>query len=192
MINITKTIEPKSDQLNADSLIGRNLTITVTGVSAGVGDQPVSIHYEGDNGKPFKPCKSMRRVLVQCWGGDGTKYVGRSMTLYRDDSVKFGGVDVGGIRISHLSDIKGKITMALTASRSQRKPYTILPLVCRSKEDIIAEGKAAADKKAWFATLSESEAAIARANSKEINAVKEPEIVVEAEAETEINNVEEL
>ncbi len=103
MIDLATTIEPKSDQLNADDLIGRTLTIQITKVSKGnTGEQPIDIHFEGDNRKPYKPCKSMRRVMVQVWGRDGAAYVGRSMTIYRDDSVKWGGAEVGGIRISHM------------------------------------------------------------------------------------------
>jgi hypothetical protein len=71
----------------------------------------------------------MRRVLVQCWGDDANKYIGRSMTLYRDEKVRFGGVDVGGIRISHLSHMDAAKTMALTASKAVRKPFTVVPLV---------------------------------------------------------------
>lgn len=129
MVDISKTIEPKSDQLNADDLINKTITIKVTAVK-GYNDiaQPVGINYEGDNGKPYKPCKSMRRVLVKVWGSDAKDYVGRSMTLYRDDTVKFGGIAVGGIRISHMSDIDKPVTMALTASRASRKPFTVQPL----------------------------------------------------------------
>jgi len=129
MSDMLKTIEPKSDQLNADDLIGgRTLTIEITSVSILAGDQPVALNYKGDNGKPWKPCKSMRRVLVSAWGSDGNKYVGRRVTLYRDEKVKFGGAEVGGIRISHMSDIDGALTVALTASRAIRKPYTVQPL----------------------------------------------------------------
>lgn len=129
MTDMTKTIAPKSDQMNADDLIGGSVTIRVTGVKlCGEADQPIAIHYEGDNGKPFKPCKSMRRVMVNAWGGDGNQYAGRSMTLYRDDKVQFGGLAVGGIRISHMSHIDRDITMALTASRANRKPFTVKPL----------------------------------------------------------------
>lgn len=71
----------------------------------------------------------MRRVLVNCWGADANLYVGRLMTLYRDEKVKFAGIDVGGIRISHLSDIKGEITLALTTTKTQRKPFTVKPLM---------------------------------------------------------------
>ena len=130
MTDLSHTIAPKSDQLNADDLIGRNMTVTITRVSGNEGnpDQPVNIFFEGDNGKPYRPCKSMRRVLVQIWGKDGASYTGRSMTLYRDPEVQFGGMKVGGIRISHMSHIDAKVTMALTATRANRKPYTVQPL----------------------------------------------------------------
>jgi len=129
-VNMANFIEPKSDQLNADSLIGGPRTVRITGVSANEGspEQPISIYYDGDDGKPFKPCKSMRRVMVACWGPDASKYVGRALTLYRDPKVQFGGMQVGGIRISHMTDIDEKKTMALTASKAKRAPYTVLPL----------------------------------------------------------------
>jgi hypothetical protein len=135
MIDLTKTITPKTDQLNFDNFIGgQSLTIKVTKVSIlGEKDQPIAIGYEGDNGRPFKPCLSMRRVLVHCWGPDGTNYIGRVMTLYGDPKVKFGGADVGGIRISHLSHISEPITIALTASKAVRKPYMVRPLEIASK-----------------------------------------------------------
>lgn len=125
-MNLAETIIPKSDQLNADDLISGPITIKVTAIKgSNEPQQPVSIHYEGDNGKPYKPCKSMRRVLVSAWGANGADYVGRSMTLYRDDSVLFGGIAVGGIRISHVSHIEKDLTMPLTVSRASRKPYTV-------------------------------------------------------------------
>jgi hypothetical protein len=132
MIDLRGTIKPKSDQLNADDLIGGPVTIRITGVSVGEGDQPVSISFEGDGGKPFKPGKSMRRVLVNLWGPDGAVYVGRSLTLYRDEQVVFGGVEVGGIRISHMSHLQREMTMALTATKAKRKPFTVKPLATAS------------------------------------------------------------
>lgn len=145
MTNLLPTIVPKSDQLNADDLIGRSLTIKVSRVAlSGADDQPIAIHYEGDQGKPYKPCKSMRRVMVHVWGSDGNAYVGRRMTLYRDDTVRFGGVDVGGIRISHMSDIDKAVTMALTATRANRKPFTVRPMGAERPADR-AGATAAAD-----------------------------------------------
>lgn len=105
MTDLSATIDPKSNQMNADDLIGGPKTITITRVSANQSstEQPIAISYQGDNGKPYFPCKSMRRVLVSVWGKDGAAYAGRSLTLYRDPTVTWGGLAVGGIRISHMS-----------------------------------------------------------------------------------------
>jgi len=130
LIDLSQTIEAKSNQLNADDLISGPRTITITKVRANPEskEQPIAINFEGDNGKPFLPCKSMRRVLVHVWGKDGASYVGRSLTLYRDPTVLWGGVAVGGVRISHMSDIKQSVTMSLTANNKSRKPFTVNPL----------------------------------------------------------------
>lgn len=134
MTDMMQTVIPKSDQLNFDDLSnGRTLTIKITKVSGKTGDQPIAINYEGDNGKPYMPCKSMRRVLIHNWGGSGAEYVGRSLTLYGDSDVKFGGLAVGGIRISHMSHITKEVTMALTATRANRKPFTVKPLAISEK-----------------------------------------------------------
>lgn len=130
-VDMSKFIAAKSDQLNADDLIDGPRTVTITKVTAApdAAEQPVSIHYEGDNGKPFKPCKTMRRILVGVWGKDASKYVGRSMTLYRDPTVAFGGLQVGGIRISHMSDIAEDKTVALLVTRGRKAPFKIKPLL---------------------------------------------------------------
>ncbi|NKU61704.1 hypothetical protein GS891_00190 [Rhodococcus hoagii] len=49
------------------------------------------------------------------------------MTLYRDPAVRFGGQDVGGIRVSHLSHIDKRLTLALTVTRGRRAPYVVEP-----------------------------------------------------------------
>lgn len=125
-MGIKDTIKPKSDQLNSDDLISGPITIKITKVTAsGSREQPVSVFFEGDDNKPYKPCLSMRRVLIKVWGDQEALYTGRSMTLYRDDSVKWAGEEVGGIRISHMSDMVEDVTMSLTANKKQRKPYTV-------------------------------------------------------------------
>lgn len=129
MNDMSKVIVPKSDQINADDLISGPITITIKGVDIRPGtEQPVSIFFEGDNGKPWRPCKSMSRVLVAAWGADAKQYAGRSVTLYRDPKVKWGGMEVGGIRISHLSHIDRDMVMALTATKGKRAPHTVKPL----------------------------------------------------------------
>jgi hypothetical protein len=133
-MNMLATIVPKSDQINADDLIGQSLTITVNEVKfSGGQEQPVSMYFDG-SGKAFRPCKSMCRVLVAIWGPDAKEYVGRSMTLYRDPTVKWGGMEVGGIRISHMTHMEAPVTMALTATKGARKPYTVRPLVAEVKK----------------------------------------------------------
>jgi hypothetical protein len=104
------------------------LTVRVSAVKIGSEEQPVIVNYEGDNGRPFKPCKSMRRVMLFAWGEDGTKWPGKSMTLYNDPKVKFGGEFTGGIRISHISGITGPLELKLTATKGKRALHTILPL----------------------------------------------------------------
>jgi hypothetical protein len=129
-VNMADFTAPKSDQLNADDLIAGPRTITITGVRANGGDgqQPVSISFAGDDGKPYKPCKSMRRAMVHVWGADAKQYIGRSMTLYCDPSVIYGGMAVGGIRISHMSNMDKAQTFALTATKTKRVPFTVQPL----------------------------------------------------------------
>lgn len=146
MSSMMSAIVPKSDQLNADDLpAGTSKTIRITRVNIKPGDQPVSINYEGDNGKPYKPCKSMCRVLVNCWGADANEYVGRSATLYCDPTVKWGGMEVGGIRISHLSHIEAKIVLALTVTRGKRNPFVVQPMPDQPiPRDYLAEGELAA------------------------------------------------
>lgn len=166
--DLRHTIIPKSDQLNADQLLGGPMTITVTDVRLGSGDeQPVIIHYEGENGRPYKPCKSMRRVLVFAWGANGADWIGRSMTLYNQLDVKFGGQEVGGIRISHLSHIERDIDLSLTTTRGKKAKNTIRRLVIEDKNAAAREllKKAASEgtdslKKAWAALTPAQKAAI--------------------------------
>jgi hypothetical protein len=75
----------------------------------------------------------MRRVLVAAWGNNGSEYVGKEMVLFRDPKVTWGGTDVGGIRIAKLSHIKGKLVLALTATRGNKKPYVVEPLALETK-----------------------------------------------------------
>jgi len=126
--DLTPVIAPKSDQLNADDLIAGPRTIRISRVTVGGGEQPVSINFEGDGGKPYKPCKSMSRLLAYLWGPNADSYVGRSLTLYRDPKVKWAGIEVGGIRISHMSDIRGEATLALTVTKGNKKQFTVRPL----------------------------------------------------------------
>ena len=147
-MDLSKTIIPKSDQLNADDLIAGAKIIKIRDIKGGSDEaQPVNIYFHGDNNKPFKPCKSVRRILVQLWGSDGLKYIGRRLTIFRDDSVKWAGVEIGGIRISHASHIENATRVLVTTAKNKRTPMTIevLPMVLLSDlagaKKAVKEGK---------------------------------------------------
>lgn len=127
-MDITETLAPKSDQLNAEDLLTGPRTVTVEKVTKGSVEQPVDIHLVEFPGRPFKPSKTVRRIIVAAWGAEASNYTGRKMTLYRDPAVRFGGQDVGGIRISHISHIDKRITLALTVTRGKRAPFVVDPL----------------------------------------------------------------
>ena len=157
-MDITETIAPRSDQLNADDLLVGPRTFTVEKVTAGTPEQPVEIHMAGFPGRPFKPSKTVRRILVTAWGPEASNYVGRRMTLYRDPEITFGKDKVGGIRVSHLSDIDKRIQLALTVTRGKRSPFTVDPLPSMPAEIIdfehrIAEAATLADLDAIGAEL---------------------------------------
>ncbi|MEX5513585.1 hypothetical protein [Pseudophaeobacter sp. 1A09344] len=140
MTSILPTIAAKSDQLNAEDLIGGPRTVRVTEVKVKTSDdQPVWVHFEGDDRKPFKPCKTMRRLLVRVWGDDSANYAGRSMTLYLDPEVKYGGMKVGGIRISHMSHMDGPQSFYLTETRGRKKQHTVKPLEIETRQKMPQE-----------------------------------------------------
>ena len=134
-MNWSNTTKAKSDQLNADDLISGPITITITNVKIIPNDaQSGVVSYEGDQGKPYKPCKSMRRVMELKWGSDETKFIGRSMTIERDPTVKWAGEEVGGIRITHMTDMENDSRFMLTSSRGQKKACKIEHLVIKTSQ----------------------------------------------------------
>lgn len=153
-MDLTTSIVPKSDQLNADDLMAGPITVTIKEVKQGNAEQPVDVVLIEYPGRAYRPSKSMRRVMVACWGPEASGYAGHQLTLYRNPDIKFGGAAVGGIEISHASHIEKPVVLALTRSRGTRKDFTVQPLVQRdwaaeltlagnNLEAVIALGKAA-------------------------------------------------
>jgi hypothetical protein len=85
----------------------------------------------------------MRRVLVAAWGADSSQYLGRRVTLFRDPSVTYGAIQVGGIRVSHLSHLDGPLSIALTVTRQKRSPYRVQPLAAAPAPDVVADAEQA-------------------------------------------------
>lgn len=127
-MDMTASIAPKSDQINSEDLLTGPRTFTVEKVTAGSAEQPVDIHLTEMPGRPYRPSKTMRRVMVSVWGSETSNYTGRQLTLYRDPDVKFGGSAVGGIKISHMSDLEKRSTLMLTSTRGKKSPHTVEPL----------------------------------------------------------------
>lgn len=128
-MDISAAATPKSDQLNADDLISGPQLVTITEVRKGNSEQPVEIvTAEFGSGRPYRPGKSMIRVLLAAWGKEAAAYTGRRLMLYRDPDIRFGKDTVGGIRISAMSHIDSRLTLALTVTRGRRAPFTVDPL----------------------------------------------------------------
>lgn len=127
-MDISSTTEPRSDQQNFDDYAAGPRTVTISEVRAGTSEQPVEIHLVEYPGRPYKPSKSMRRVLVAAWGPEASTYAGRRMTLVGDPTVRFGGAVVGGIKIAKLSNIEKQLTISLTVTKGRRAPHVVDPL----------------------------------------------------------------
>lgn len=125
-MDLSETIAPDSQQLDAIDLVAPR-TFTITQVSKGNPDQPVNISL-AEFPRAWRPGKTVRRILVKIWGPDASTYVGRRVTLFNDESVTFGGVATGGVRISHMSHIDKPVTLTLPAARGKYQRYQIDPL----------------------------------------------------------------
>lgn len=126
MTDISFALEAKSDQLNAVDIMAAERVIKIRGVEVHKGEQPVSVYFDGDNNKPWKPCKGMLRILAASWGQDSSAWVGRSAQLFYEPTVMYGGKEVGGIRVRALSDINPKgMNFSLAINRGKREPYPV-------------------------------------------------------------------
>lgn len=155
-MDIKNTVEPRSDQLNFDDVAAADMTITITGVKQGGPEQPVELHNEEHPGRPYKPGKSMRRVLIAAWGTEASAYVGRRITIYGDPTIRFGKDEVGGIRIRALSHLNAPLTVPLTVTRGKRAPFTVQPLtdpLAPHRDALAAAGSIGELQAAWAVAM---------------------------------------
>ena len=152
--SVANTIIPKTDQCNADDLISGPRTVKITSWARGNKEAPIFIFTDGFEGRPYKPCLSMRRALISAWGEYPDPWIGRSLTLYRDPEVVYGGIKCGGIRISAFSDIQEDFELMLTVTRGKRKAHRF------SKLEILMypDDKFAANIAAWLGLIDEQKA----------------------------------
>ena len=130
ILDLSGTIKAKSDQLNADDLVAGPITVQVEGVNLTKDPkQPIHIFYYGCENKPFKPCLTVRRILIALWGVDGNQWANKWMNLYVDASVSFGNQkNIGGIRVDAVSHISSTATISLTVRRGMKQHFTIKPI----------------------------------------------------------------
>lgn len=142
-MDLTESIAPRSDQVNADDLIGGPITYTIREVRQGAAEQPFDFMLV-ETPRAYRPSKTMRRLIVAAWGPDASQYAGRRLTLYREPSIKFGGAVVGGIRISHMSHITKRVEEKFQTTRGKRETFVVEPLPELSDADRLrAEWKTA-------------------------------------------------
>lgn len=129
-VNMLDSVKPKSDQVNADWFISGPQTYEIERVAGNEAnkEQPVNVWLKGVN-VPYRPSKSMRRVLVAVLGADAAKYAGHKITLFNNPEIRFGGVQCGGIQISHMTGLEKATTLMLTSSRSKKSPFVVKPLI---------------------------------------------------------------
>jgi len=141
-MDISDTLTPKSDQIDAVELSDGPRTVTITKVTRGSAEQPVNIHVE-EFDRPWRPAKGVRRLLAAAWGTDTQTWVGQRATIYLDTSVKYGGKEVGGVRVSALSGIDKPMTLPMVITRTVIQQVTIKPLPAETRQTITPEQVAA-------------------------------------------------
>ena len=122
--------KPRSDQWNADDFVGGPQTFTIAGVKEGAAEQPYDIELVEGEGRVWRPPLTVLRLLIAGWTNETDAWIGRRVTLYRDETIPFGAEIVGGIRVSHMSNLPdGKpVREKLTKQRGRRALHTVQPL----------------------------------------------------------------
>lgn len=124
--DMQRATQAKSDQLNSCDILGGSLVAQIVDVKPGSSEQPVIIVVDSWP-QPWRPSKTSLRVLCACWGNDPQQWVGRYAVLFCDETVKFGGEAIGGIRTSHLSHIDGTKKVAVNTTRGKKGIQTVEP-----------------------------------------------------------------
>ncbi len=133
--DLMQAMEAKSDQLNAVDLIAGPITVKIVGARRGDDKkQLVVLDIEGYEGKPWKPCKTQIRIMAEVWKVEGDtklhpeRWVGQTVTLYRDPEVIYAGDKVSGVRLSHMSGLTEPRTFVVAETRGKPKKKVIHPI----------------------------------------------------------------
>lgn len=135
-MDITSSLAPRSDQINADDLVAGPQTFTIREVIGGKAEQPFDFLLV-ETERAFRPAVTMRRLIAAAWGVDADQYVGRRLTVYRDPTIRFGKDVVGGVRISHMSGISERVEVKVQVTRGKREVFAVDPLPDLSPADLL-------------------------------------------------------
>ncbi len=138
-------IKKNTDQLNYEDFLGGvTRVVTITNVEKGRKEAQYDISIEGDD-RYWRPPATVLKLLVLAYGDDDSNWIGKRAQLFGDPDVKMKGQKVGGIRISHLSDIEKPLTASLTVTRGQSAVFTVQPIPASAMKmlDLKAEWKTA-------------------------------------------------
>jgi hypothetical protein len=170
-MDITDSLAPTSDQLDAIDLMTGPRTFTVEKVTKNNAEQPYNVHLV-EFPRVWRPGKNMRRVLAACWGVDASKWTGRRVTLFMDPDVTFGKEKPGGTRIAAVSHIDGAKTVTLMVTRGKTAQYRVEPIAEADPTPTVAVIAAEGDKETlrrWWndypARRKEIEARVAELNA---------------------------
>lgn len=190
-LDVTKMCAAKSDQINAIDLISGPRIAKITDVKIfSESDQPIHVVLDGDAKRPWKCSKTSVRTLAALYSNDASKWIGKHIEIYCDETVLWGGQPVGGVRQSKAEGIKSPKRLQLTKSRQKKESVIINPLTDEeikehyksvtadtakptTREPIIdrAEMQRQADaakemspeeKREWWGKLSDAEKAVVR------------------------------
>ena len=122
---LQQTAAAKSDQIDADNLIGGiTMDVTIKAVQRGPSnEQPLQLVLD-ETDKFYRPSKTFRRALIGCFGDEPANWIGKRLRLVRNPDTMFGGVKVGGIEVSHAS-IEAPVVFMLAAKRGKKSQVSI-------------------------------------------------------------------
>jgi hypothetical protein len=123
------TLKLKTDQFNTDDFVAGSKTFKIADATQGSDEQQWNIHLEGEK-RVWRPPPTVMKILMAAWGDESDDWIGRQVTLYRDETVTFGREATGGIRVSHMSNLPGDktFTIKLISTRGKKEVHRVEPL----------------------------------------------------------------
>ena len=124
----------KGEHLSAAELGNRRPTFTIVRIGSvrlddekkkKEVDKAVIYFKEIDRGWVFS--KTSGHCLAKMFGEDDDAWIGKRVTLFADPDVKFGGDQVGGIRVSGSPDISQPMTIRIKFPKKKAIEVTLTP-----------------------------------------------------------------